>query len=242
MLYNDYSAKITEIIQKIEHTQGDKLLAAADAASRVISSDGIIYLFGCGHSHLLALDCFYRAGGLANVSVMLDSSLMLHDGAAKSSAYERMSGLAEHIYRRYSPAEGDMLIVISSSGKNPVPIEMALEAKKNGIFCIALTSSAYFDDTPRHESGKLLYQAADMWIDNCVPHGDACMTLSDGAAISPLSTPAGAFILNSILLEAAQKSIDTGTKAPIYMSGNIDGGAEYNKSLIERYLPRMKNL
>ncbi len=97
MITEKYLEGIVETLNKIASTQKDKLSAAADAVCEVIRNDGIIYIFGCGHSHLIGLDCFYRAGGLANVSAMLDTDLMLHNGAAKSSKMEKMSGIAESI-------------------------------------------------------------------------------------------------------------------------------------------------
>ena len=98
MIRDTYLKSITAILNKIADTQSDKLSQASKLVSEVIKNDGIIYIFGCGHSHLIALDCFYRAGGLVNVSAMLDTDLMLHNGAAKSSKMEKISGIAEAVF------------------------------------------------------------------------------------------------------------------------------------------------
>ena len=112
MIFEKYLDEITSVLNRITETQKDKILSAAELVADTIRNDGIIYIFGCGHSHLIALDCFYRAGGLANVSAMLDTDLMLHNGAAKSSKMEKMSGIAESIFERYCLTDKDILITV----------------------------------------------------------------------------------------------------------------------------------
>lgn len=240
MIRDTYLKSITDILNKIADTQSDKLSQASRLVSEVIKNDGIIYIFGCGHSHLIALDCFYRAGGLANVSAMLDTDLMLHNGAAKSSKMEKMSGIAEEIFKRYCITENDLLIVVSTSGKNAVPVEMAKVASQNNIKNIAVVSSAYFADK---KDAPMLYECADIYIDNCVPHGDAVIDVAGAETkMGSISTAASSFILQTILMEGAELAGKCGVNPPIYMSGNIEGGAEFNKKLIKKYLPRIKHL
>jgi len=240
MIRDTYLKSIVDILIEINDTQKDKLSIASQMVADVIKNDGIIYIFGCGHSHLIGLDCFYRAGGLANVSAMLDSDLMLHNGAAKSSKMEKMSGIAEAIFDRYCITEKDLLIVVSTSGKNAVPVEMAQTASKNGISNIAVLSSAYFADK---KETPLLYECADIYIDNCVPHGDAVVDVRGAETkMGSVSTAASSFILQIILMEGADIAGKSGTRLPVYMSGNVDGGSDFNKKLINEYLPRIKHL
>ncbi|MBR2036969.1 MAG: SIS domain-containing protein [Lachnospiraceae bacterium] len=239
-MIDKYYKQIVHILGQIKDTQAERMCSAARMVADVIKSDGIIYVFGCGHSHLIGLDCFYRAGGLANVSAMLDTDLMLHNGAAKSSVMEKMSGIAESILERYCITEKDMLIVISTSGKNAVPVEMAQAALKRGTKNISVVSSAYFADK---KDLPMLYECSDMYIDNCVPHGDAVMEITGSEAkMGSVSTAASSFILQSILLEGAELAAKEGARIPVYRSGNVEGGAEYNKTLISEYLPRIKHL
>jgi len=240
MIRDIYLQSITDILNKIVSTQSEKLSKASELVSEVIKKDGIIYIFGCGHSHLIGLDCFYRAGGLVNVSAMLDTDLMLHNGAAKSSKMEKMSGIAEAIFERYCITDNDLLIVVSTSGKNAVPVEMAEIASQNGINNIAVVSSAYFADK---KDAPMLYETASMYIDNCVPHGDAVIDISGAETkMGSVSTAASSFILQTILMEGADIAGKDGASLPVYMSGNIEGGAEFNKKLISRYMPRIKHL
>ena len=217
-MLEQYCEQIVHILNEIKDTQANQIRSASRVVADTIKADGIIYIFGCGHSHLIGLDCFYRAGGLVNVSAMLDTDLMLHNGAAKSSVMEKMSGIAESILERYCITDRDMLIVISTSGKNAVPVEMAQAATKRGIRNISVVSSAYFMDK---KDTPLLYECSDMYIDNCVPHGDAVMEITGSdTKMGSVSTAASSFILQSLLLEGAELAAKEGARVPIYMSGN----------------------
>jgi len=240
MIFESYYSEIVRILNQIRDTQAEKIETAARMAANVLNNDGIIYIFGCGHSHLIGLDCFYRAGGLANISAMLDTDLMLHNGAAKSSKMEKMSGIAESVFERYCVTKNDMMIIVSTSGKNAVPCEMAMTAMKNDIPHFSVVSSAYFEDKANHPK---LFECSNLYIDNCVPHGDAVIEITgNDVKMGSVSTVASSFILQSVLLEAAEIAGQNGTILPIYKSGNVEGGAEFNKALITKYLPRIKHL
>lgn len=230
-----YLSKITEALQRIETEEAEKLQKAARLVADTIKAGGLVYTFGCGHSHLPGLDAFYRAGGLANVSPMLDTDLMLHNGAAKASRMEKMSGIAYEVFRRYQPTDKDVLFLFSASGKNLVPVEMAEAAKAAGVPTVGISSSAYYD------RGGKLHQFVDIPIDCKVPYGDACIPVGE-VAMGGLSTATNCFILNTCLIEGAKLAHSEGVQPPIYVSGNIDGGREYNIVLEDQYLPRVKHL
>ena len=231
----EYLEKIVENLKKIEVLESDALSKASREVARVIKDGGLIFTFGCGHSHLPGLDAFYRAGGLACVSPMLDTDLMLHNGAAKSSRMEKMQGIAPEIFRRYKLSEKDMIFIFSASGKNAVPVEMADEARAHGVISVGVSSHEYA------ERGGKLHQHVDIAIDCKVPYGDACLAVGD-ARMGGLSTYAACFILNSCLIEGARLALADGVKPPVYLSGNIEGGREHNIVLEELYLDRVKHL
>ena len=234
-LFHDYFETITDLLGRIESEEAERLAAASDSVADVICRDGLIYTFGCGHSHLPSLDTFYRAGGLACVSPMLDDDLMLHNGAAKSSRMEKMPGIAPELFRRYRPTPKDLLVVISASGKNAAPVEMCGCAKKAGVKLVTISSSAY-----KGHGAKLL-ELGDIAIDCKVPYGDTAIDVGE-AKMGGLSTYASLFILNAILIEGAQKAFDRGIVPPVYASGNVEGGTQRNVALEERYFGRVKNL
>ena len=232
---SEYLDKITRLLAQIEADETDVMARASDAVADVICRDGVVHVFGCGHSHLPALDTFYRAGGLACVSPVLDEDLMLHDGAAKSSRMEKMSGIAAEVFRRHDIKPADVMVVISASGKNAAPVEMLRAAKAAGVATVAISSSAY------RAHGAVLLDEADIPIDCKVPHGDAVIDVGD-MKMGGLSTYASLFILNSVLIEGAKKALARGVVPPIYTSGNVEGGTAKNVALEERYFGRIKRL
>jgi len=231
----EYLAKITELLGRIEEEDAAALSSASDAVADAICNDRLVYVFGCGHSHLVALDTFYRAGGLACVSAMLDEDLMLHDGAAKSSRMEKMPGVGAEVYRRHAVAPGDLVVVISASGKNAAPVEVLRAAKAAGVKTIAISSSAY------KSHGGVLLDEADIGIDSKVAYGDAVIPVGD-ATMGGMSTFAGLFILNSMLIEGARKALKRGVEPPVYRSGNVEGGTARNAILEAKYFERIKRL
>ena len=232
---SDYLEQIVGILQRIEREERKMVDCAAEAVADVICRDGIVHTFGCGHSHLPCLDTFYRAGGLACVSPILDEDLMLHDGAAKSSRMEKMPGIAAEAFRRHNVAANDLMVVISASGKNAAPVEMCECAKRAGVKLVTISSSAYVDH------GAKLLSLGDIAIDCKVPYGDAVIDVGE-AKMGGLSTYASLFILNSILIDGAKKALARGTVPPIYLSGNVEGGTAKNMSLEQRYFGRVKRL
>ena len=232
---SEYLTKIVENLNRIESEESEKLQQVSQMVADTIANDGLIFVFGCGHSHLPGLDAFYRAGGLANVSPMLDTDLMLHNGAAKSSRMEKMSGISSEIFRRYVPSPKDMIFIFSASGKNQVPVEMADAARAAGVRSVGVSSSSYFD------RGGRLHEHVDIAIDCKVPYGDACIDVGD-AKMGGLSTSAACFILNTCLINGAKLALADGVKPPIYLSGNIEGGRDHNVVLENMYLGRVKHL
>ena len=232
---SEYLSKIVEVLERIESEESATLAEASRLVADVIKRDGLIFTFGCGHSHLPGLDAFYRAGGLANVSPILDTDLMLHNGAAKSSRMEKMSGIAPEVFRRYTLTNKDMLFVFSASGKNQVPVEMADAAHAAGVKVVTVSSSSYFD------RGGRLHGHADIAIDCKVPYGDACIKVGE-ATMGGLSTAAACFILNFCLIEGAKLALAEGVTPPVYLSGNVEGGRDHNVVLEDLYLGRVKHL
>lgn len=232
---SEYLENIIGLLGRIEREESENLEKGACQVADVICRDGLVQVFGCGHSHLSALDAFYRAGGLACVSPVLDEDLMLHDGAAKSSRMEKMGGIAAEIFRRHGISQNDIMVVVSASGKNAVPVEMLRAAKAAGVKTVAISSSAY---APH---GAVLLEEADIPIDCKVCYGDAVIDVG-GMKMGGLSTYASLFILNSILIEGAKKARERGVTPPIYTSGNVEGGTAKNAALEERYFNRIKRL
>lgn len=242
-MYREYLNTLESLMETILETQHEALEKGAQMLSEVLKNDGLIYLFGCGHSHMLAEEGFYRAGGLGAVYPVLQSDLMLHEGAVKSSALERRSELASEVFLRYPMTGRDALIVFSNSGINGFPVEMARLATEKGVKTIGVSSSAYSSAPSRHPSGLHLAQACLHAIDTGAPHGDVSYRLNASELhMGPVSTILSVYILNCLLARAAEMAIEQGTEPAVYVSGNIEGGREMNEAIIERYRHRIRSM
>lgn len=238
-----YMQAVRERLDAIAGHEQDTIRLAAEAIAAAIEAGGFVYLFGTGHSHMLAEEGHYRAGGFAAVCPVLCSSLMLHEGAVSSSRLERTSGVGPAVLARYRPTAQDVLVIFSNSGVNAVPVETALAAKEIGMTVIAVVARAYAAQVPAGSTGKKLADIADIVLDNHGVPGDALVELGgSGLRVGPLSTIAGAFILNAVLTEAAWRMHDKGLDPPIYISANMPGAAEHNAALIEEYRTRNPHL
>lgn len=243
MLASKFVHKIIDHIHIVETEERHAIIQAAEWIADSVARDGLVHLFGCGHSHLLAEDFFYRAGGMVPVNAILETSIMLHEGAVKSSQVERMTGYAPVILDNYNVMADEVIIVISNSGINSLPIEMAQSAKEKGLKVVAICSSAYFNDEARHPSGMRLRDIADLVIDNHMPHGDALVEIPDTSMkMASGSTVIGSVILNMIMTSVAEKLVERGIEPPVYVSGNIPGGFERNQTYIDKYRQRIKHL
>jgi uncharacterized phosphosugar-binding protein len=191
---------------------------------------------------VIAEDVAYRAGGLAPLDAILEPSLTGHEKVSQSEYMERVEGMAAVILDYYHVSSRDALVVISNSGRNAAPIEMADGARARGVPVIGITSLQHSQGTTsRHSSGKKLYELADVVIDNCCPKGD-CLLHLDGLKppVGAGSGVAGLFIMHSIVVQTTQNLLDWGIQPPVFMSGNLDGSDKFNQVLLARYQGRIK--
>ena len=243
MYYQRYRENINSTLDQIFTLEAGKLEAAGALLAGVLEQKGLLYVFGCGHSHMLAEELFYRAGGLAPVYPIFETSAMLHEGAAKSSQVERMSGYAQHVIARYPIGPKDCLLISSTSGINPFCMEMAELARERGAKVIGISSFAYLDKPSRQREGKHLPEFCDICVDNHVPVGDATVTVcDDGTKAGPVSTIVTLAIANSIVLEACEILGSHGVEPEVFRSGNCPGTDEYNAVLLREYMPRIRHL
>jgi len=244
MMLHEYVEQIRRSLDQIEEQEAERIRQAARKTAETIMQGGVIHLFGCGHSHILTEEVFYRAGGLAPIHPILVEPLMLHEGAVRSSELERQNGLAASFMHNQDIRPGEVMIVLSTSGRNPVPVDVVQIAKAKGAYTIGITSLQYSQSQPsRHVSGKHLYDAVDLVIDNHAVKGDAVLTYPGvPVPFAPTSTVIGAVILNGIFAEAIVMMTDQGYEPPVFLSGNIDGADERNRQLIARYRDRISLL
>lgn len=243
MLGKTYSDSVVALVQRVAEAQFPTISKAAALIYPSLKNGGLLHMFGCGHSHILCEECFYRAGGLVPVNPIFETSTMLHEGAVKSSRVERMSGYAELIIDNYNVQPGETMIVFSTSGINALPIEMAQQAKKRGLHVVAFSSQQYSHAASRHDSGKRLPDFADLLVDTSVPQGDAIVHLPASKLYAvPGSTVVNATLVNMLIAEILELYEKDGIIPPVYISGNIEGGFEKNQENINAYRSRIKSL
>lgn len=242
LAWQRYLSAAENVLKEVRETQAEALGKAAEVVSCAVAAGGLLFLFGTGHSHLLAEEVFYRAGGLACVCPILDEALMLHSSASASTKLERQEGYTGEVLQRYDLQRGGCMMIASNSGRNAAGIEAALYSREKGLTVIAVTSLAA-RGASRHSSGMLLHQVADIVIDNCVPPGDAAVDVAGlENRVSAVSTVAGAAILQAVTAQAVENLVQRGLPPDVFASSNIDGGDEINRRHIEKYRRRIPHL
>ncbi|GEN94049.1 SIS domain-containing protein [Pediococcus ethanolidurans] len=234
-----YIDKVRELLNIVETTEKDNINAAIKLIVNANVEKNSIYSFGASHAGILSEEMYYRAGGMITINAIFGREVMLdRKPITFTSKMERLEGYGTALASTVHFQKNDILILHSVSGRNPVIIDLALAAKKQGVKIIGLTNVKYSKSiASRHSSGKHLFEVADVVIDN---HGDigdaACQLKGAPQKVGPTSTVIGASILNTIIVEASQQLADRGKgDAPVFYSANLDGGDEKNKKLFNEY-------
>lgn len=237
-----YSNEIINLIKEVEEKEEKNINDACEIIYKSMKNDGVVHVFATGHSHMFAEELFYRAGGLVQVNPILEPFLMQHEGAVRSTQFERVSGIAQKIFDSINLKENEPFIVVSNSGINSVPIEMAQIAKKNNHPVICLTSKEISKTLKsRTIDNKKLYEVGDVTIDNHSPFGDGVIDSKYGK-VGATSTILNSFIAQKIVLKIIELYEKDGLVPPIYQSANTPGGDEHNKFLYDKFKNRIKCL
>ncbi|CAL9465355.1 hypothetical protein SUDANB120_02726 [Streptomyces sp. enrichment culture] len=237
-----FDAAIT-LLQRVQREEGGRIADAGAAVADAVAAGNRLFAFGAGHSSLPAQDVVYRAGGLALMNFLAVPGTAGVDvmPATLGSALERVGGLAGAVLDSSPATAGDVLFVISLSGRNALPVEMAVNARALGLKVIGVTSVAYTTGTKsRHSSGTFLRDHCDIVLDSKIDVGDAELTL-DGidAPFAPASTVVTSAIMQAVMAAAAGELAARGIEPPLLRSGNVDGGHEWNGRVMREYGDRI---
>lgn len=236
-----FGAAMRVHLEEVERVNAVVLDEVAQRAHDVIAADGLIYTAGSGHSLALVLETFYRAGGLACIRPLYHAGLMPLAGGTESTLIERLSGLAASILDRVQPSEGDLAVIFSNSGANPVPVELATHLVEAGLTVVAVTSLRHVASAPKRTDRNLAGVAHHL-IDTRVPPGDAAYPVGGGARTAGLSTLVGVYVWNLLLSRLADLADERGTELPLWASANLPGGDRRNRDLLRHYRPRIPEL
>lgn len=239
-MMNEFKDIVKNIIDEVTTCEHDNIIKASNIIFNSVKDEGILHVFATGHSHMAAEEMFYRAGGLACVDPILVPMLMQHEGSIRSTKAERLKGLAKVIFDSLDLKDNEPFIIVSNSGINAVPIEMALLCKENNYPVIAITSMSAKNTKSRYNDMHL-YEVADVVIDNHVPLGDATINI-DGFNTGAISSIITTYIMQSIVINVVKLFRDNNMIPPIYLSANTPLGDEHNKTIYEKYKGRIKSL
>ncbi len=245
----DYLDAITGLINKVKETEADKMRQAAEIMSDAVVAGKLIYLWGPGgHSSIFAEDALYRKGELAALCPIYDPSISLsHGGAREINGMERVGGYGKVVIEYHNIGKGDVVLLGSAYGINPVAIEGALECRKRGAYVISITSPSFSDQSnyaaAKHESQMSLYQASDLYIDSYVPYGDAILEYECmDRKISPVATIMQAIVLKALMAETIIKIKEKGMQPPIWTNSLQKGGIEENASYMAKIWGKVKSM
>lgn len=234
-----YQQKILENLQKIMDFEKDSMEATKDALVSATKEKRSIFAFGGGHAGILAQELFYRAGGLMTINPIFSGDSMVNTTPiTRTSAVEQLEGYGLVLYKTTPIKSRDVLILHSVSGRNPIVIDMAIEARKNQVQVIAITNVNYSKQvSSRHSSGKNLYELADIVIDTHGELGDAiCDIPNSSRKVGAASTITACFIMNAVISEVAIELAEHDPDhVPVFYSANLDGTADKNRELVNYF-------
>ncbi|MBI3957532.1 MAG: SIS domain-containing protein [Chloroflexi bacterium] len=229
-----YLDAVDQIIQRIRATQTGAIEQAADICAASIAGDGLVHLFGTGHSRILVEETFPRHGSFPGFHTLVELSLTFHNqvvganGQRQAMFLEHVEGLAAVILRNFVLTPPDSFIIFSNSGVNEVVVDMALEVKKLGLPVMAVVSVDHCaGSAARHSSGQKLLDVADLVIDNCTPAGDALVTIPGlEDPVGPGSTVGGAVVVNMLKCAVAERLTRLGQPPKVLTSSYFIGAEE----------------
>ncbi|MCC6415743.1 MAG: sugar isomerase domain-containing protein [Opitutaceae bacterium] len=225
----------TALIAATREKNQPVITALAPIIGRNLAAGGMLHVFGSGHSEVLAREIISRAGGLVCVNGVLDPT-----GGFIENLVGYGTALAGRYDRRYELRPGETIIVISNSGKNSAPIEVALYAKEKGLNIVGLTSVAMSSTAKTvHPGGKNLHAIAHHTLDNFGVPGDTLIDLGDGLMSGPTSTLVGGMLLNLLMLETMTWMRAQGHPLPVLRSQNLPGAIAHTRQVGERYKHRL---
>ena len=237
-----FTNSIINLIKELEKEELNNIRKASQIMFDAMKEDKIVHIFATGHSHMFAEEMFYRAGGLVQINPILEPFLMQHEGAVRSTQFERLTGVSKIIFNSLDIKEKEPIIIVSNSGINCVPVEMAEIAKDNNHPVIIITSAKVSKELkPRTINNKKLYELGDVVIDNHSPYGDGTVDTKYGK-IGSTSTILNSYIAQMLILNIVELYEKEGLVPPIYQSANTPGGDEHNKYLYEKFKNRVKPL
>jgi uncharacterized phosphosugar-binding protein len=229
---NDYLAQCRRLVEAVA-AQGTGIQQAAEWFAQTILAGRMVHVFGSGHSRILVEEMWPRYGSFPGFNPIVELSLTFHNlvvganGQRQAMHLENVAGLAERILRNFALSPADSALVISSSGCNVVPIEMAEQFRKRGVRVVAIISVAHGRaSASRRADGKKLEDFADLVLDTGAPPGDAMIRVPGlDTPVSPGSTVGGCMLVNCLKAEVAARLTAAGQPPKVLSASAVVGDA-----------------
>lgn len=229
----DYLAAVRGVLDDIAATQGDAIEEAAQICARAIAADGLVHVFGSGHSRIIVEELWPRYGSYPGFHPIVELSTTVYhqvagaNGQRQAMFIENVAGLAAQVLRNFTFGANDALIAISSGGTSVVTVEVAEQLRARGLPVVAITSLAHSKlSTSKAPSGLRLFEAADVVIDTCTPVGDAVINLPGLVPpVGPTTTVAGAAVANALKVRVAELLLAAGVVPHVLPSALVVGSA-----------------
>ncbi len=234
-----------KVLERIHYTQVEAVRRASLLCADCIEKNGVLQVYGTGHSRAIAMELAGRAGGLVPVNKLDLEDLALYANwsleRVRRPDIERDLEAGKAILDCYHIEPQDIFLIASNSGTNVAIVEVAQRVKAHGHQLIALTALEHTQHAPsRHPSGKKLYELADVVIDNCGPFGDALLDLPQGGKACSVSSLASVLVVQMLTAETIQRLIERGIEPPVFVSYNVPGGIERGEQLLKHYAGRVR--
>ena len=238
--------EMLKVVDVLEGKEMDNIRKASEVCAETIAQNGVVHVFGSGHSVGFGMDLAGRPGSLVPFHTIVTSDFVLHGKVSLAefkdpdNIFERRADIADRLYDLYDIRPQDSFIIISNSGINGVVIDFAIKAKQEGHKVIVVTSWQHTSaEASRHPSGKKLYEMGDVVIDNCGPQGDALIETGKIEKICSISSITGAFIAQSITTETCRLLSERGVELPLLLSEDSEENRRHNAELRQKYVGRI---
>ncbi|WP_278842392.1 SIS domain-containing protein [Holdemania filiformis] len=238
--------EMMKVVDVLEGKEMDNIRKASEVCAETIAQNGVVHVFGSGHSVGFGMELAGRPGSLVPFHTIVTSDFVLHGKVSleefkdPDNIFERRADIADRLYDLYDIRPQDSFIIISNSGINGVVIDFAIKAKQEGHKVIVVTSWQHTSaEASRHPSGKKLYEMGDVVIDNCGPQGDALIETGKIEKICSISSITGAFIAQSITTETCRLLSERGVELPLLLSEDSEENRKHNAELRQKYADRI---
>lgn len=241
MLMDEYFKGMKQVLEKVESTQRDAILAASTEIAERLARGGAWHIMDTGH--MLMFEGVGRTGGMMAVKPIritceIQNPVRHRPAPARGVVgYDTIPGFADYVLGRANILPDDVIMIGSVSGYQYFPVDLAIKANEMGCATVAITAVEYSSKlTSRHPSGKRLFEACTYCLDNCTNYGDTLVDVPEmGQRICPASGISASYLMWAVQSTVVEKLLEKGLKPSVYISNHMPNAAQINGEALENY-------